>query len=97
MYKNINKNTNTLLILIAGLIVCYIFYNVYILENFDFKMPEFKIPEFLKSKSSENNTVSTECDKKLKEAFFKKQKEDQDKFYKKNPKCSDDDSKKIST
>ena len=94
------KNTNTLLILIAVLIVCYIFYNVYILENFDmpeFKMPEFKMPEFLKSKSSENNTnntIATECDKKLKDDFLKKQKADQDNFYKKNPKCSDNDSKK---
>ena len=28
------KNINNLLILIAGLIICYIFYNVFILENF---------------------------------------------------------------
>ena len=92
------KNTNTLLILITSLIVCYIFYNVYILENFDmpeFKMPEFKMPDFFKtSSSSKNDKTTSECDTKLKEKFLKKQKAIQDKFYKENPKCSDDDSKK---
>ena len=34
MFKNVN-NLLILLILIAGLIICYIFYNVFILEQFD--------------------------------------------------------------
>ena len=34
MFKNIN-NLLILLILIASLIICYIFYNVFILEQFD--------------------------------------------------------------
>lgn len=95
MYKNIN----TLIILFASLIICYIFYNVYILENFD--MPEFKMPDFFKTSSSSKNDKkpvdddkTTECNKKLKDNFLKKQKADKDKFYKENSKCLDDDSKK---